>query len=483
MRQLLFVLMFVVCGYSVSAKDGYKIHVKYLDVQDSLVYLCNYYGKELNVYKADSAKLDAQGEATFTSTKKITGGIYCLLLADHSSNIEFILNNGDEFTMTTQKSDVFNSTKFKGVSENESFYSYQRFLQKYGAEYKKIEEEFKDCSSKSDSDKVSKKLELKGKELDTYRESLSAKAPKSFLAKLFDALYTAPIVHDYPTLPDGSKDSSYPRNHFKAHYWDRFDFQDDRLIYSPLFEKKLDFYMNKLVIPIPDSVNHESDMLLAKSKGTQDVFKFTLHWLTYWTETSKVMGLDESFVYLVENYHMKGLSPWLDSTQLAKMIKRAQDIAPNVLGKPALDLRMVDSTNKNTIALSSVKADYTLLIFWSPTCGHCQKELPKFDSLYHAFLKKYNVKIYAVESDDEEEKWKKFIQDNKLKEGWLHVHDPNHVTNFRSFYDVYSTPTIYLLDANKIIVGKRFGVAELPGLIEWLDKKKRREEEKKKGAK
>jgi thiol-disulfide isomerase/thioredoxin len=185
------------------------------------------------------------------------------------------------------------------------------------------------------------------------------------------------------------------------------------------------------------------------------------------------MGMDEAFVYLVENYYMKGLAPWTDSAQLAKYVDRARKIAPNMIGQPAMDIRMMDTSGINVLPLSAVKANYTILIFWSPTCGHCQKEMPIFDSLYKAALKKYNVKIYAVEADGETDKWKKFISDNKLGEGWVHVHDPNHTSNFRAFYDVYSTPTLYLLDENKVIRGKRIDHTNVLGLIEWLEKKKK----------
>ena len=211
----------------------------------------------------------------------------------------------------------------------------------------------------------------------------------------------------------------------------------------------------------------------------EETFKYTLWYLTRWSETSKVMGMDEVFVYLVENYYMKGKATWIDSAQLAKYEDRARKIAPNMIGQPAMDMRMLDTTNNNVIPLSSVKADYTIVIFWSPTCGHCQKEMPKFDSLYHAVLKKYNVKIYAVEAEDETEKWKTYIREHKLGEGWIHVHDPKRTTNFRAFYDVYSTPTLYLLDDKKIIRGKRIDHQNVVGLIEWLDKKKKRENEKK----
>jgi peroxiredoxin len=213
-------------------------------------------------------------------------------------------------------------------------------------------------------------------------------------------------------------------------------------------------------------------MLLKKCDGMPETFKYTLWYITRWAENSKIMGMDESFVYLVENYYMKGKATWLEQKDLDKYIDRAKKIAPNMIGQPAMDLRMQDTTGK-IVPLSTIKADYTLLIFWSPTCGHCKTEIPRFDSLYKTELKKRNIKMYAVDADNEDEKWRVFIRENKLNDGWIHVSDPNHITNFRSFYDVYSTPTVYLLDDKKIIRGKRFDDKSLLGLLDWLDKKKK----------
>jgi thiol-disulfide isomerase/thioredoxin len=474
MKKVMFLLAFIAMNaITVTAKDGYSFKVRYTDARDSLVYLCHYFGKSTTVFRDDSAKLSPRGEAQFSSDKKIVGGVYMLLFADKSASCEVMLQNGDNFSFELAKSDPYNSAKFTGKTDNIPFYEYQRFLTTYGREYQKMESGLVGAKTKADTNVIYDKLRAKGKELTNYRNETAAKYPTSFLKKLFDAVDEPEIPTELPTLPDGKKDSSYPRIFYKTHYWDKYDFRDDRLIYTPLYERKLDDYLTKLVVPVPDSVEDEADKLLAKCKGTEETFKYTLWYLTRWAETSKVMGMDEAFVYLVENYYMKGVATWIDSAQLKKYIDRARDIAPNMIGQPAMDLRMIDTTGKNVVPLSSVKANYTILIFWSPDCGHCKKEIPQFDSLYKAVLKKYNVKMYAVDADNETDKWKTFIKENKLNEGWIHVHDPLRNTNFRSFYDVYSTPTIYLLDDKKVIRGKRIDHNNLVGLVEWLEKKKK----------
>lgn len=71
MNKYLFAFLFLISAVTATAKDGYKIKVKYQDASDSLIFLCHYYGKASQVFKDDSARLDHSGQATFTSDKKI----------------------------------------------------------------------------------------------------------------------------------------------------------------------------------------------------------------------------------------------------------------------------------------------------------------------------------------------------------------------------------------------------------------------------
>src|ERR1043165_8299639 len=103
MKKLLlfFVLLAGIAG-AASAKDGYKITLKFtdMDLKDSLVYLAHYYGKPLpTIYKLDSGKFDKNNTAVIDSKEKLVGGIYILLLSDHKTFFEFLLENGDEMNI------------------------------------------------------------------------------------------------------------------------------------------------------------------------------------------------------------------------------------------------------------------------------------------------------------------------------------------------------------------------------------------------
>lgn len=166
---------------------------------------------------------------------------------------------------------------------------------------------------------------------------------------------------------------------------------------------------------------------------------------------------------------MKGDATWLDNEALGKYYDRAAKIAPNLIGRVAPEIKMIGTDGKE-YALSDVKAKYTVVVFWDPTCGHCQKEIPSLDSAYNAQLKAKGVKIYSVRTEGDEKLWREFIEKHNLKD-WTNVYDPEHKSNYRSMYDVYSTPVIYLLDEKKIIRGKRLDHSNVIEVINMLEKK------------
>jgi len=460
-------------------KDGYKIKVKFTDVTDSNIYLVHYYGKPLpTIYRTDSATLNKKGEAVFQSDTFTLGGIYMVLMSDKASYFEILLNNGDEFSVTATKADLPSGISFKNSDENTRFVKYVSYLTDYGKRSMELNKEFESAETAKDTARVREEYKKLSKELKDYREDYIKKYPNTLLSNIFNALKVPEVPEGKHYLPDGTEDSSFAYEYYKGHYWDDWNFRDDRLIHTPIYDGRLEEYFEKLVLPIPDTFQMEADKILAKAKGTQDMFKYTLWWLTRFAESSKVMGMDAAFVYLVENYYMRGEAFWLSSDDLQKYIDRAQKIAPNVLGKIAPELKMPD-WDGNMHSLHELDAKYTLLIFWSPECGHCLTEMPQVDSLYEAVLKKKGVKIYGVRTEGEVDKWKEVVKDKGLDD-WIHVYDPERKTRFRSDYDIYSTPVLYLLDERKIIRGKRMDHSNIMDVIEMLERK---EKDKKKANK
>jgi peroxiredoxin len=455
---------------SAIAKDGYRIQLRLTDTKDTLAFLAHYYGKPLpTIYKLDSARFK-NGVATFQSKEKLNGGIYIIMLSDHKTYFELLLDNGEDMEVDVTTKKLPEGLAFKNSKMNDDFMEYSQFIKKYGESMQSMQSELTTAKTRADSEAIAKKIKTHSKELVNYRRDYIKSHPGTLLSSIFGALE---LPQDIPEgkhyLPDGTVDSMYPYHYYKTHFWDHFNFQDDRLINTPIYDAKLDEYINKEVYPYPDSVEYEAKTLLEKTRGTNDMFKYTLTWFANFAEESKIMGMDEVFVWLVENYYMKGDATWLDNETLQKYIDRAMKIAPNVIGNKAPEVKAIDIDGKEHL-LSDVKAKWTLLVFWSADCSHCQEEIPKIDSLYKTVLKAKGMKVYALRTEGDEKKWQAFIKDHHL-EDWINVYDPEHKSDFTSKYDVYSTPTIYLLDENKIIRGKKLDHTTIMDVINIEERK------------
>jgi len=477
-------LLLSIAELSAARQQAYKVHVKMTDMKDSLIYLVHYYGKgRPTIFITDSTYLDHNGEVTFTSTDTaFVGGIYIILLGDkEKTNFEFLLNRGDDIGITATKSKLPDGVKFKNSPENDRFSQYVEYLKGFSKDQDELKEELKKARTTSDTESIRKRSIASSKKLANYRHEYVKEHPGSLLSVIFNAMETPEIPEGTHYLEDGvTKDSTYAYRYYKAHYWDGWNFRDDRLIYTPIYDSRLEEYMSKLVVPWPDSMEKEADILLKKTKGTKDMFHYTLWWLTHNVENSKIMGMDEVFVYLVENYYMKGDAWWLTSEELGKYYDRAQKIAPNVIGNVSPEIKLPNVVTKKEESMHALKGKYTVVVFYSPNCGHCQHEMPELDSLYKAVLKEKNVKMYTVATETDDTTIQKFIKKNNMQE-WTNTWDPNHTSDYHNKFDVYSTPTIYLLDEKKIIRGKRLDHSNIASVIEMLEKKAR-EKNKEKGA-
>ena len=486
MKQLLLIAALLLMGvFQSSAKDGYHIHLKLPGSKDSMVFLAHYYGvNRPKIFKSDSAYIK-NGEADFKSNDKdFVGGIYIIFLSDYKTNFEVLMNKGDDMTITAPVGNLPEGLKYSGSPENTRFQEYVKYLKDYGAQEEKYKKELADAHSKDDTAAIRKRAVASSKELNKYRTDYENKYPGTLLAKIFKAIETPEIPEGDHFLEDGkTKDSTFAYHFYKSHFWNGFDFQDDRLIYTPLYDAKLEEYFSKLVLPWTDSIEKEADVLLKKAKGSKDVFHYTLWWITKYIEDSKVMGLDEVFVYLVENYYIKGDAFWLSNDELSKFVDRAQKISPNMIGNLAPQLKLPNVTTKKEESVHDMKAKYTLIVFYSPNCGHCQHEIPKLDSAYKASLKAKGVRIFTVATETDDTTINNFIKKNNMQE-WTNTWDPDHTGDYHNKYDVYSTPTIYLLDDKKIIKGKRLDHSNIGGLIDMIEKNKaNKEKEKTEGAK
>ena len=464
-----------------SGKDGgYSIKGKIKGWKDTVCFFGNHYGDKK--YVKDTSRIDKNGNFVFKGKEKLPGGIY-LIVFPNKVYSEILIDKEQDFSVETDTADLVKNMKIKGSEDNNLFYKYLNFISVKGKEAEpmrkriaKLREDTAAASTtKKDSIKlIQDKLLAIDKEVSSYRDDFIKDHPGNLLSVILKA-QEDPVVPEAPLLSNGRKDSLFPYLYYKNHYWDNIPLTDDRLLRTPVFHTKLKNYFDKIVLQHPDSIIKESDILISKASTNKELFKYIIWYITGTYETSPIMGMDAVFVHEVEQYYMTGKAYWVDSVNIQKIVHRGMTLKPLLLEKPSPPIIMQDTSDKN-ISLYEVKSKYTILVFWDPDCGHCQKVLPKLKEAYDKTLKSKGVMVYAVDIEDDATKWKKFIIDKKMD--WINCHDKYKQYYLRQLYDIYSTPVIYLLDENKKIKAKRIDVDQLDGFIDHLEKMKEMEKKK-----
>jgi thiol-disulfide isomerase/thioredoxin len=274
--------------------------------------------------------------------------------------------------------------------------------------------------------------------------------------------------------PKTKSDSINAYQYFKKHYWDGVNFWDGRLAYTTVFEEKIDKYFSQLVPFHPDSTKKELDWMLGFASNNEEMTRFLLVKFVNRYMAQKYMWEDAVFVHLFEKYFSQKEYPWLNEKGKKQISERAYSLMANIMGTKASNIELPDTIGKKT-TLFGLNADYTVLVFWDPTCSHCKEVLPKLDSFYTTKWKKINLKIYAVakENDGTKKDWLKFIKDQKIKK-WSHVYyskaDEKARVNagmpgYSQLYDVLTFPTLYLLDKDKRIIAKKLTYQQIDELL------------------
>lgn len=448
---------------------GYKVTVEFeKPIKDKKVYLAHYFGKGLpTIYKLDSATVVDGKKAVFQKSDSILGGLHLVMYDANSRFFHLLLDNG--YTVDA-KIDTGGKAHFIQNAINKDFEKNENEMIAIQDQKTELRNQLKDAKKKSDSTKIEDKFNVLVEKEKATRRAYVAKNPGTLLSQIFNAMDSPDIPKDKNKhfLEDGKTvDSLYGLKYYKDHFWDKFDFTDNRLVKTALLDGRLGEYFNNLVYPIPDSINYEMDKLLKRAEPASELYKYVLHWLGNWTHDNKMMGVDASFVYLVENYYGKGKAFWLDSAAIAKYQDRAGKIAPNVLGNKAPKLILQDlGTLEDIDVTEATHSPYTVLAFWDLDCGHCMEEMPKIVELYKKQLKTMGTKVISVPTRvDGGEDIKKVYKEWGVTD-WTTLVDYHNTKLHREVYDVYSTPVIYVLDKDKKIIGKKLSSSSILPVIE-----------------
>ena len=445
------------CNKSVSKDPGCFVEFQSDSYKNKSFYLASHFGKYQTLL--DSVNADSDGKLIFKNKKKYVSGIYMLLNNSKEIEFEFLMDDVQQFKIepnivTPSKTKIYNS------QQNIDFRDFTIFLESKRSQLELLQESIKTTENPKDKFEFQNKIKSVENEIENYKQNYRL-SHSNTLALLFKL--TQPI-DDFSSLAKNQKLTTKKDSilYLKNNYFEGIDFKDSRLLRNPFLEQKLSNYFDVFVPNTVNSITEEIIKLLDDAISTEsETFKYmSLRFMDLYI-TPKQMGFDRIFLNLYDTYFKNQTYEWLPLAQKELFDSKARLLENNQIGSKAKELFMNSIDNKRRY-LYDLSAEYIVLVFWDPTCGHCQTEIPRINRLHKNEWKNFNHLIYAVNINTEvKTEWEKFISTHHLN-SWNHVSPASEVSgnysqmdvDYQTLYNIEQTPVFYLLDKDKIIIGK-----------------------------
>lgn len=399
-------------------------------------------------------------------------GIYAVALPPSNTYFEVVIDKDQVFSIKTDTTDFANTMQVTGSYQNELFYEDMRFI---GEQRKKVESLMPRVQAAQKGTPEYEALMAERTVIDeavaAHRNKIMRENPTFLYADLLAAMQD-PKVPETPKDANGQPlDSLFAWKYTRAHWWDAVDFNNKGLVRTPALEAKIKRYLDNLTYQHPDSVLKSIDYVMSLAeKGDYEVFRYCLTTMFNKYVNIELMCWDKIFVHMAEKYYL-GNNPmvdWPDSAMFAQLRERSVSMKPTICGEIAPDFT-VQKLDGQMVSMHSIQAPYTILYFWDYDCGHCKKETPK---LAEAFKKhqKDGVQLMTVSINGDVDEWKTKIAEYGFS-GGIHSQDHRRQSGFDAYYDLRTTPRMFVLDKDKRIIAKRIDAETLEQIFNFEKQK------------
>jgi len=441
-----FIFLFLLFSTALAAQNSIDGTISGLG--KNRVFLLSYFGEKLS--PRDSTLTDSLGRFRFVSGNNYLQGMYRIQWGADGS-IDLILNHED-IRFTTAKAAAIDSLRILSSRENQIYYDYSRLdritqsqleLLLPLVDYYPVKDSFYYLASK-ELERIQRVQQIK-------QDSLGKMYPDALAVRIFRAYQT-------PFIPAGmTKDERL--NYLRQHYFDQVNFGDTSLLRTAVFANKAISYLslysnNKLPQKqLETEFIKAVTVMLSAASVNAEVYKFLLDYLVGGFDK---YHFDDVITYIAENFQ----DPYSceDQQRKSSLQKKLENFKKIAIGKPAPDFNLPDPKGK-VIRLSALPSENTLLVFWSSECQHCRDIMPRLKDLYDN-QKPKRFEVVTISVDTNRTNWMDFLKSGKFS--WISTCDLKGFSGQAvDEYNIYATPTMFLLDKEKKIIAKPISYRDL----------------------
>jgi len=429
--------------------------------RNNKAYLIGQYGTQR--YRADSSLIGADGSMRFKRDRPYEPGLYVVFVPQELS-FQILLDDDQTMTITGDLTDIDQSNEVKGNLDTKLLQETNRYEISIRQKLAELATQMQQAPQGSpELARISEQREQIIEERQAYLDNLFAEYPNT-LFTAFKKGGQNPVVKDIRKA-DGTVDTLAQFNQYRADFWGNINFDDPRLLRTPLVGNMLERYFFQLTNKNASSIIKSTDEILSKvvdNPNRKEYFQIMSNWIAMQYQPGKVTFMDGEAVYvhLVQNYFTRKRAVWADSMEIYALQKRAGEMAASRVGQPAPNVISTDPNGRQR-ELLAIKDPYIVVYMYNPDCEHCQEQTPKLVDFYRQW-KPRGVEVYGIAIDTNPQRWKEYIQQTGMS--WINVFDPTNRSIYAKYY-VDITPEIYVIGPDRKIIGKNLKVNQIQEII------------------
>ena len=387
------------------------------------------------------------GEFNLIIPEKSSKGIYRLLYdLENRLFVDFIYDD-ENVTLTFNPKYPNQSTVFTESENNKLFHSYLKAIALPQQKLDSLQVKYFNSTDKTEQENIVKNYYLFYAKLKANQANFENQSNE----KLVNHFIKASARYNY------AKPIKIPTDYLaaiKTHFFDNIDFNNEVLLNSTFINDKINdfiFYLNTSEDPkMLTQLQKEAISSVITNIGSNKT-------LTKDIQEGLIYTFSQQQNVIMVNFMLNHYLQLPKELQDAPFINDIKAQLKTAVGMPVPNIIWKENGIQKDL-YNLTDANHYVIAFWSSTCSHCLKEMPV---LYNYLNDNVQIKVVAIGLEDSSSKagWQTQIK-NYPK--FINVYGDNIWDNkFARDYGVNSTPSFFVLDANKRVIAKPNDVEEL----------------------
>lgn len=239
---------------------------------------------------------------------------------------------------------------------------------------------------------------------------------------------------------------------------------------KPMTQEDINMVMSVFDGLLPYEIIGKADGFIMTGKSDEEIARIAYYIYRYYRE-SRIMGYDEIAIYVADNYFLNGKYKLPDEETRLEMRLFADANRRSLIGMRAPVLTMQDPAG-NDVSFPEGEQDYYILYFYDDECPGCQRMTPTLMQYLSRSDEDINFTVYMVYTQDDRERWMDYVAkvvhpfDLPDNVSLFNLWDPEMSSDFLTAYGVISTPKLFLVDRNGVIIGRELTPTALSQVVE-----------------